>query len=362
MAPESLPADFFQALIEQTCQAFFVYDTGAKRLVYKSPGFEESFPLPEQVVSPADLKGLIHLEDRDYVANRLEILLTKGRCELLEFRVQLPDQAEQWVCMTASRLLYSERMHVLGHLEDVTSQRRYNDHLKKYSNKKNSVLNILSHDLAGPLGMIHNLSNLLAEQLKEEGSKDTLHLIRLIERSSKHGSTVIREFMSQEFLESVKTDLVTSRVNVMEKIKQAVEEYQSGGTSEFISKQLKFVSNQETVVAQIDDVKFMQALTNLISNALKFTPEGGAITVTVEDEESFFLVKVADTGIGIPEKYHDTLFDKFTPARRPGLRGEQTVGLGLSIVKTIIDWHKGQLWFDSVENEGTTFYIRIPKE
>jgi two-component system sensor histidine kinase VicK len=361
MASESFATDFFQALVEQTFQAFFVYDTVAERLVYKSPSFEEAFPLPAEAETAASLKALVHPEDRDYVVNRFGLLLERGRCEPMEFRVQLAEMEEQWVCLTVSRKVFSERIHVLGHLEDVTAQRKYNDHMKKFSNKKNSVLNILSHDLAGPLGMIHNLSNLLAEQLKEKGNEETLHLISLIERSSNHGSTVIQQFMSQEFLESVKTDLVTRRVNIVEKIKQALDEYQSGGTSQFISKQIDFVSSKKAIYGHIDDLKFLQALSNLLSNSLKFTPDGGLITVTVEDEETTVLVKVADTGIGIPEKYHDSLFDKFTPARRPGLKGEQTVGLGLSIVKTIIDWHKGQLWFESVENQGTTFYIRLPK-
>jgi len=83
--------------------------------------------------------------------------------------------------------------------------------------------------------------------------------------------------------------------------------------------------------------------------------------VAVKERANTVLVTVADTGIGIPEKYHATLFEKFTRARRPGIKGEPSVGLGMSIIKTIVEWHKGKIWFESAENKGSTFYIELPK-
>ncbi len=104
-------------------------------------------------------------------------------------------------------------------------------------------------------------------------------------------------------------------------------------------------------------------ITNLISNSIKFTHDDGVITVRVEDKEErgTVLISVADNGIGIPNKYHTSLFDKFIRARRPGLRQEASIGLGMSIIKTIVEWHKGKIWFESKENEGTTFYVQILK-
>ena len=106
----------------------------------------------------------------------------------------------------------------------------------------------------------------------------------------------------------------------------------------------------------------MQVINNLISNSIKFTHDGGIISVSIEDKQDTVLFTVADNGIGIPAKYHDKLFDKFTKARREGLKGEPSTGLGMSIIKTIVEWNDGKIWFDSKENEGTTFYIELPKE
>src|SRR5690606_32111644 len=104
-----------------------------------------------------------------------------------------------------------------------------------------------------------------------------------------------------------------------------------------------------------------QVINKLVSNSMKFTPDGGTITVKIEDKQDSVLFTVADNGIGIPKKYHHELFEKFTHARRPGLRGEPSTGLGMSIIKTIVEWHNGKIWFDSKENEGTTFFIQLPK-
>ena len=120
-------------------------------------------------------------------------------------------------------------------------------------------------------------------------------------------------------------------------------------------------SSKERIFAEIDEDKFMQVINNLISNSLKFTPKNGNIDVYLTESKKQVLITVADNGIGIPKKYHATLFEKFTNARRNGLNGEQSTGLGMSIIKTIIEWHKGKIWFDSEENKGTTFYIELPK-
>jgi two-component system sensor histidine kinase VicK len=94
----------------------------------------------------------------------------------------------------------------------------------------------------------------------------------------------------------------------------------------------------------------------MISNAIKFTPNGGRIGMRLAPQGERVVVSVADTGVGIPEAL---LFDKFTKARRPGLRGEQSTGLSMSVINTIVGLHQGRIWFDSTEGTGTTFHIEL---
>ena len=106
----------------------------------------------------------------------------------------------------------------------------------------------------------------------------------------------------------------------------------------------------------------MQVIINLISNAQKFTGDDGKIEVVVEADEKEVIIQIQDNGIGIPKDLQPFLFDKFTRARRQGLKGEPSIGLGMSIIKTIIEWHEGSITFKSTEGKGTTFTIKIPRE
>jgi len=90
----------------------------------------------------------------------------------------------------------------------------------------------------------------------------------------------------------------------------------------------------------------------------------GTVSIRVDDQEEAGTVPITlrDNGIGIPKKYHAGLFDKFTKARRPGLRHEPTTGPGMFILKTIVEWHGGNIWFESEENQGATFFVEVPME
>ncbi len=184
-------------------------------------------------------------------------------------------------------------------------------------------------------------------------------LTSLINSSSKRGVTLIQELINAEFLQSSEASIVKYRVDLVGNKNIMIGQYNQSPQAGL--HRFSFVTELESLFVIIDVSKFMQVLNNLVSNALKFTPDDGTITISLEEQGPNVLIKVQDTGIGIPEEMQPHLFDKFTMARRKGLKGEPTVGLGMSIIKTIIGWHNGEIWFESEEGKGTTFYISIPK-
>jgi two-component system sensor histidine kinase VicK len=164
--------------------------------------------------------------------------------------------------------------------------------------------------------------------------------------------------VNQEFLESESVSVNKNRIEVVSKIKFIIDNFKV--VEKNISKNFVVKSSEEKLYADLDEVKFMQVLTNLVSNAIKFTPDGGEILITIEKNEDTLLMTVADNGVGIPKAVQPHLFEKFTRARRPGIKGEKSVGLGMYIIKRIVDLHEGKIWFTSEENKGTTFYVEIP--
>jgi signal transduction histidine kinase len=114
------------------------------------------------------------------------------------------------------------------------------------------------------------------------------------------------------------------------------------------------------IVVEGDHGRLMQVLANLISNAAKYSPENGCITLGAEPRENTVRVWVKDEGPGIPESFRKQIFQKFSQADSSDTRMKGGTGLGLSIAKAIIDHHKGNIDFKSVAGEGTTFYFELP--
>jgi two-component system sensor histidine kinase VicK len=104
---------------------------------------------------------------------------------------------------------------------------------------------------------------------------------------------------------------------------------------------------------------FGRVVDNLVSNALKFTPAGGCVTVGLRERPNGVLLSMRDTGIGIPAALQAALFEKFSLAARAGVAGEPSTGLGLFITKQIVQLHRGKLWVESEEGVGTCFYVEL---
>ena len=338
---------------------FFAFNMTTNAFIYQNPAFFNFFQIPAGEVIPNDLYELVHLDDKRFVKSTFKHLEPGKFIDDVEFRVLLNDNKEY--TLRISMLLYDreDQQRILtGYGENITENKAHFEKIQALTSKKDSILNILSHDLAGPLTAIQNYAYLLFKRTNAMDDPEVSKLVTSIERISKRSIILIQEFIKQEFVESVGVDVVKKRINLTDCVKNFMEEYFL--TSDETGKRFNFEYNKENIFAEVDENKLMQVIQNLISNSIKFTPDGGAITVNLQQQEEIILITVKDTGVGIPEKFHEKLFEKFSNARRTGLKGEPSVGLGMSIIKTIVEWHQGKIWFESEQNKGTTFFIEIP--
>jgi two-component system sensor histidine kinase VicK len=355
---------YFKELSEHTDNIIFAYQVERTKFSFLNPAFEKvwNISIDKAISNPALLIEAVHPDDKGFIINSYKELLQGKKKEKIEFRLLLDNGNIRWLCLKTPLLIKEENNQnvIIGVLEELTEIKERYDTLEKFAAKKNSILEILSHDLAGPLKNIKGLSSHLAEEIKEYNNKELEEVIAMLINTSERSIQLIRDFVQQEFLESANSTFTKNRVNIVKKIKESIEQYSNSEKN--IGKIFNFAVSHEEIFIEVDVFKFIQVIINLISNSIKFTPDGGIITVNVEDKQDSVLFTLADNGIDIPEKHHDELFEKFTHARRPGLKGEPSTGLGMSIIKTIVEWHNGRIWFDSKENQGTTFFIDLPKE
>lgn len=341
-------------------QVIFLFDIKNNRFIDINPCFEEltGITVYKFMENPGLFLEHVHQEDKDYFIQRFEELKSGEVKKRLEFRFIGPDLKEKWICISAYIVSNNaESFIVAGFAEDISQNKEYLIQLLKINSKKNSTMEILSHDLAGPLGIIQNLA-LLIEKKGLNSPDELLKYTGLIKETCKRSIDLIQDFVNQEFIESSAVALKKERIDLVERIKYLIDYYKM--SSESIQKKFELHSSSDKFWLEVDDLKFMQVINNLISNAIKFTHDNGTIRLILEETEDKFIVKVQDDGIGIPEKYHPYLFDKFTKARRPGIRGEKSVGLGMSIIKIIVELHNGVIHFESEENKGSTFTIELP--
>lgn len=350
------PGKLLYDLAIHDTRIYCAFDVSNNQYVYSNPAFQAFFQLSPEEATPKLLFEMVHPEDQNFLRTVFESMQLGEFRENLEFRFTLREKL-LYLRLSMALSAYENGTRIItGYLEDITSFKESTDLMEALSNKKNAVLNILSHDLAGPLGSISNYSYILARKA-DEGDELTLKLITSIESIARRCIRLIQEFVKMEFLESAGVDIVKSRYNLVHSIGAFMEDYLQH--EEHLKKTIRFLPEKDQIFAEVDDYKFMQVINNLISNALKFTPDGGTVEVRIRQLHDVIRIEVSDSGIGIPEEFHATLFEKFSKARRPWIKGETSVGLGMSIIKTIVDWHQGKIWFDSKVGAGTTFYIEL---
>jgi two-component system sensor histidine kinase VicK len=349
-------------LLDRTDEVVFFYNLTAAKFLYLNAAFEEVWEITREnlYADPSVLLRSIHPEDQTHALNALLEIKNGQQKQNVEFRIQLQNEKVRWIKMSAFLTEKKAAKIISGIAVDTTEEKDYNDTLHKFAAKKNSILEILAHDLTGPLNNIKIASVLLEQEFENNVNEKVKDLLDMIRRNCGNGINLIRDFVKQEFLESSQASLVKQRTDLIKKVREVVEQYKN--SEDQLAKTFNLFTCCNSLFINIDDSKFMQVVNNLISNAIKFTPDKGIISVYIEEKDDTVLLKVEDNGIGIPKRLQPVLFDKFTAARRPGIKGQPSVGLGMSIIKTIVEWHGGKIWFESMEGKGSTFYIEIPKE
>jgi two-component system sensor histidine kinase VicK len=347
------------ALAELSRHGVFSFDIKSCRFVYCNPSFREYVQVVDESIPDSTVSLLIHPEDEGYVRENYGRLLKSDKKNSAEFRLILPDQSIRTVRVEAFNTITKDQRRVItGIMEDISAYKAHNDMLNKFSNKKNAILNILSHDILGPLGTIQNLSAIINKKLMTAENREMSRFINSIEKISKSSIAMVRNLLTQEFLETAEAELVKRRTDIVAAVRGMVEQYKE--TEEITTRTFNFSSSSDKILIHVDESELLQAINNLVSNAIKFTEDSGLMEISIEEEQDTVLFMLRDNGIGIPKVHHATLFDKFSGAGRTGLHGEPSHGLGMSIIQTIVEWHHGKIWFESKEQVGTTFYIRLP--
>lgn len=212
----------------------------------------------------------------------------------------------------------------------------------------NELIAMTAHDLRGIIARIYGLNLLVEEKLQGIEDKEAKKMTALIASQCKQGIN-LTEGLVDKYKSSMcsLTELLTGQI--------ALYKYQTE------NKGIKLTTNIPYMDICIETriVPLIRILDNLFDNALKFTSRDGCIKITLKQADSKVVISFTDTGIGIPPDFQPFLFEKSRKTQRLGTENEPSTGLGLYINKQLINELKGTIWFESLENIGTTFYVSL---
>jgi PAS domain S-box-containing protein len=234
-------------------------------------------------------------------------------------------------------------------MQDIT-------YLKELDKMKSDFVATVTHDLRSPLTSILGFMKLLPRV--GELNEDQLQFIERVMTNAAHMENLINSLLDIGRIEAgVDMELETLRLDVV--IKQVADNLRRGAVEKGLALHVTLPESLSPVRA--NRTRLVQVTTNLLDNAIKYTPQGGRIRVQAEEDEEQITVCVADTGVGIPAAARPHIFEKFYRVQSPETRDREGVGLGLAAVKSIVEKHGGQVWVESKEGTGSTFYFTVPK-
>ena len=231
-----------------------------------------------------------------------------------------------------------------------------NQRLTRLNQEKNEFLGIAAHDLKNPLASITLQTTLLERELTDKSVNDITKTLNGIRSRAQDMLNLITRILDINAIESDAEELEFYEFNLSDAVKRVVEDTQAQALTKKIA--LNYSGEDVTVLA--DRPSMMQVAENLISNGLKYTPPGGTVDVQVTQNGERCRLVVNDTGPGISAEEIGKLFERYRRLSPQPTGGESSTGLGLSIVKRLVEAMNGRVWCESTVNSGSQFIVELP--
>ncbi|MBM3242212.1 HAMP domain-containing protein [Candidatus Poribacteria bacterium] len=276
------------------------------------------------------------------------------RYETHSFEVVLNKSEQQIILKMLASPFLDDDGQLLGTvyvLEDITEA-------KKTERMKSDFVNLVSHEFRTPLTSIRGFVQLILDgKVGSISPVQERSLIRVL-RQARRLEALINDLLDVSRIESGRIEMKQEVVSLVDVAIQRIEELKPQADEKKITVELIEPDSLPNVMG--DSERIGQVFTNLIGNAIKFTPDGGNVTVKLRPEGTYILAQVIDTGPGIPIDKQEKIFDKFYQLSEVQTRQQGGSGLGLSIVKSIVESHGGRVWVKSQEGKGSDFRFILP--
>ncbi len=323
------------------------------------PTDDASAPLHFAGVVSDETLLIVGAETNEALQTLYEELMRINNEQLNTLRTSIKSQASSSKSeRLAEQDLYGEISRLNNELIAMQRQMaKQNAELAQLNKLKNEFLGMAAHDLRNPLHVISAFSSFMLEDTGPELDKDLREMLEIIRSSSEFMTRLVNDLLDVAKIESGKLDLHLEPTDLVALTQRIVNLNRPIATRKEI--ELHF-ETEDIPIAQVDPDKITQVLNNLISNATKYSHPQSRVDIRLAINDRHILLSVEDEGQGIPK---DELVKLFRPFQRTSVTstgGEKSTGLGLVIVKRIVEGHGGTLWLESEVGKGTVAYVSLP--
>ena len=262
-----------------------------------------------------------------------------------------------WLCINAVPAAIDGRRHVVVAINDITERRRTEEKLKETMEIKSQFISTVSHELRTPLACLKEAVAIVLDGVAGQINDKQRNFLDMAKRNIDRLARLINDVLDFQKLDSGKMKFNIRDNDVTEVIGEVYETMVPYAKEKCVHFSLELKDNLPR--ARFDSDKIIQILANLVDNAIKFTPEHGHVSVCAQHQGQDLVIRIRDTGMGIPKEALPKIFDRFYRVNRPG-KQIQGSGLGLPIVKKIVTMHGGRIEVESKPDQGTTFTVFLP--
>ncbi|MBA7632848.1 Adaptive-response sensory-kinase SasA [subsurface metagenome] len=262
-----------------------------------------------------------------------------------------------WLRLSAEPVVIDGHKHVVVAVDDITDRKEAEEKLQEAMELKSQFISTVSHELRTPLTNMKEGIAIVLDGVAGKINNKQRNFLDIAKRNIDRLAILINDVLDFQALDGSKFKLSAQENNINEVVEEVHKTMVFSAKKKGVDFSLELEDNLPK--ASFDRDKIIQVLTNLVSNAIKFTPKKGQVSVTVRCRSEELVVRVSDTGVGIPKEALPKIFGRFYRVNRPGEEIKGT-GLGLAIVKKIVMMHDGRIDVESEVNRGTTFTVFLP--
>ena len=374
-----------RSIFENAPMGIIIFDVQDQyKLVRYNPAHRQLLGYDDAEMSSLTLRDITHPEDLEPDLQRVDTLMNGEQTSFQIEKRFIRKQGEVIWCNVTVALMRDSQGHPLyslGMTEDITEKkalqyqrqqaeeqlRRANEHLAvtnlelaQATRLKDEFLANMSHELRTPLNAIMGLSEVLQTEVFGAINDKQRQFLVTIQNSGSHLLELINDILDLAKIEAGKLELQIAPVSIEELCEDSLDFVRHQAHEKSISLNLELANPSASI--QLDERRIRQVLINLLSNAVKFTPEGGSVTLKAKGSPAtqWLQCSVTDTGIGIAPADLEKLFQAFVQIDSSLSRRYEGTGLGLVLVKQIVELHGGQILVDSQPGQGSCFTILLP--